>query len=67
MVYDEINDESTVDCCQIALQEGGQIAVQAHAKEPCRCHTGRFMGEGMESISLSLLDNNYEHKADYGT
>jgi hypothetical protein len=32
MVYDRINDESTVDCGQIAPQESGQIAVQAHAK-----------------------------------
>jgi hypothetical protein len=32
MVYDEINDESTVDCCQIALQESGHIAVQDHAR-----------------------------------
>jgi hypothetical protein len=34
----------------------GQLALQMTA--------GRFMGEGMESISLSILDNSYEHQAD---
>ena len=32
MVYDDINKESTVDDCQIALQKSGQRAVQDHAK-----------------------------------
>jgi hypothetical protein len=32
MAYDDINNESTVDLCQRAMQKSGQRAMQDHAK-----------------------------------